>query len=356
MSDEQTLLAVLVVIYLVDCVYWVPRSGLSVTNWLSKRWTLRFPSAIVGNERGALGFANPLPPLGLASRCLGLTISIAHEGIFSRKLWRWSEIKTVERSEREILINGELFYKAPTEYAARRLAIELARLSKRDDKKRAVEITKLISDSCDPDLITNRIDTFKKTTARLRLLANILFAFLFIICPFSVWRFGIVAALWPIVGAMYLQTIVISLLFSKAHRKIYPDDSAQILKPFITMLLAAPSAIRVQDILCRPLLEPFHPLAVAKALCPPDQFTPLASQTIRDLTYPRQKLNTVESAHRDTLLKTITTQLELDPADFLQPPKPTESTHTKYCPRCLQQFTQHAASCPDCGERELNRF
>src|SRR4051812_45735745 len=83
MSDEQTLLAVIAAIYLADCLYWIPRNGLGFTHWLGKLWRLHSPSAIAGNDRGGLGFVNPVPPLGLASRGVGWTISISERGVFS---------------------------------------------------------------------------------------------------------------------------------------------------------------------------------------------------------------------------------------------------------------------------------
>jgi hypothetical protein len=370
MSDEQTLLAVIAVIYLADCIYWIPGSGLSITSWFGLPWKLRYPSSLLGNQRGAIGLANPLPPLGLATRCQGLTVSIAPEGILScvsaeiapgrrppqtANAFRWSEIKSVQREERTVLINNEFFYKASSEYSSRHLASEIARLSKLDDKKRSTEIANLISDSCDPAAINDRVTAFLKQSRHLRYLANVLFLFLFGICPFVVWRYGLAATLWPIVGGLYTQTIIIALLFSKAHRKVYPHDSSQIFKPFLTMLLAAPSAIRVQDILGRPLLEPFHPLAVAKTLCSAKDFKNLATHAIRDLNFPRLPIpqTSIERTFRDAVLATLTRKLQISDAEILTAPQRSETVHTRYCPRCHQQFTDAATYCRDCGGREL---
>src|SRR5687767_6612395 len=95
MSDEQTLLAVLVAIYLIDCLFWIPRSGFGFTNWRGKFWNIRIPSEILGNSRGAIAFANPLPPLGLATRTQPFPILMSPEGIFHRAFLKWSEIKTI---------------------------------------------------------------------------------------------------------------------------------------------------------------------------------------------------------------------------------------------------------------------
>jgi hypothetical protein len=359
MSDEQTLLAVLAAIYLIDCVYWVPHSALSVTRWFRNPWKLRFPSSVLGNQRGVLGLANPLPPLGMGCRCVGWPIAISLEGAYSAQtgiFLPWSEIKLIERDERKLILNGRFFHKATSGYSARSIREALARISKANAGKREQIIQTIISGSCDPKEIVQRTEDFQGKTVRLRLFANILFLFLFVASPFLVWRFGIVVAIWPIVAGLYAQTILIALLFSSLHRKVYPDDSDQILKPFLTMLLAAPSAIRAQDILARPLLENFHPMAVAKTLCSETDFEKLAGRTIRDLEFPPLPMATHEQRFRQNLLETLVANLDLTRkvSDYIATPKRSETVHVSYCPRCLQQFTKQAVACHDCGGRPLS--
>jgi hypothetical protein len=374
MSDEQTLLAVIAVIYLIDCLFWIPRSGLGFTRWLGKSWRIREPSTTIGNDRGALGLANPLPPLGLATRAAGWTISISEHGVFSYTsagfnpggrprqksvFWAWPKITSISRDGKKLLINNEHFATAVSEYSARWLAQEIARLQKLGDKKRSHEIEAAIATSCNPTEVTRGVEGFLKQTRMLRYLANWLFVFLFVACPFLVWKLGIVKAIWAVVIGIYAQTILIALLFSKLHRKIYPADSEQILKPFLIMLLAAPSAIRAQDILGRPLLEPFHPLAAAKALCSQEEYDRLASIVVRDLHFPRMpvtppdspdKATETESGFRKMLLK------QFNDPKWLNAPERTETVHSQYCPRCLQQFTDAGTTCPDCGGRPLVKF
>jgi rRNA maturation endonuclease Nob1 len=61
----------------------------------------------------------------------------------------------------------------------------------------------------------------------------------------------------------------------------------------------------------------------------------------------------VEESFRSALLKTLRRELSLNDT---QPPQASEAVHAKYCPRCLQQFTAAAETCPDCGGRELLKF
>jgi hypothetical protein len=380
MSDEQTLLAVIAVIYLADCLFWIPHNGLGFTHWLGKVWNIRGPSTILGNDRGALGLANPLPPLGIATRGIGWPISISERGIFSytsaainpsgrltqkAAFWEWSRIEKIERDDKKILINGEHFAKGVTEYAARWIASEIARLHKLSEKKRPAEIESLIARTCDPAEVTRRVQQFAKETWLLKYVANWLFVFLFGACPYLVWKVGMVASIWSMVAGIYAQTLLIALLFWRLHRKIYPADSAQIFKPFLTMLLAAPSAIRAQDILGRPLLESFHPLAIAKALCTPKQFEELAAPVFRDLHFPRlpivpahanEAATNCESAFREMVIQSLRRKASVDDAKFLRAPEKTETVHTSFCPRCQQQFTDAGTTCPDCGGRPRVQF
>ena len=376
MSDEQTLLAVIVVIYLIDCLFWIPRDGLGFTRWVGKFWNIREPSTTVGNERGGLGFTNPLPPLGVGTRGVGWTISISERGIFSYTsagfnpggrarqkpvVFAWDKITAVSCDGKKIFINGEYFATAASEYSTRWLSQEIVRLQKLGEKKRGAEIEKAISLSCDPTEVTRRVEEFGKQTRMLRYLANWLLIFLFAACPFLVWKLGIVRAIWPVILGLYAQTILIALVFSKAHRKLYPADSEQIFKPFLTMLLAAPNAIRAQDVMGRPLLEHFHPLTVAKALCRERDYQRLAPLIARDLNFPRLPIvppdapelaSQIEEAFRRTLRE----KLSLDDPRFQAAPKKTEDEHVAYCPRCLQQFTAAAVDCADCGGRPLVKF
>src|SRR6266700_1553769 len=64
MGDLEGLLLVVAAIYLAECVVWVPRGAVVFNRYWIKTWRLLHPSAVIGNERGGLFLANPLPPFG----------------------------------------------------------------------------------------------------------------------------------------------------------------------------------------------------------------------------------------------------------------------------------------------------
>jgi hypothetical protein len=61
MTDAQWLLVVAALIYLSDCLVWLPRGAVAVVLPLAGSPIVRMPSAWAGNERGGLAFTTLLP-------------------------------------------------------------------------------------------------------------------------------------------------------------------------------------------------------------------------------------------------------------------------------------------------------
>jgi hypothetical protein len=124
--------------------------------------------------------------------------------------------------------------------------------------------------------------------------------------------------------------------------------------------------MRGHDVLSRPALEIFHPLAIAKVFCAEKTFLELARRTLRELRYtvpvhaPGDTLALeTERQWRALLLKTIEnflSQLGFAPEKILTPPVPADEACRSYCPRCLAQFTASEGVCPDCGGVVLVEF
>src|SRR6266511_2153028 len=64
MGELESLLLVLALIYLSECLVWVRRGALALGTWWGKSFRILYPGALLGNQRGGLLLANPLPPLG----------------------------------------------------------------------------------------------------------------------------------------------------------------------------------------------------------------------------------------------------------------------------------------------------
>jgi hypothetical protein len=132
-------------------------------------------------------------------------------------------------------------------------------------------------------------------------------------------------------------------------------------------LLSPATAIRALDLLSRPLLEIFHPLAVARVLCADSEFRTLAANYLREINYPAQPLcprsesAAIQAEQEMRLLlkqevESLVKKAGEDPAELMRPPMPTESSCRSYCPRCLAQFTVTTGVCEDCGGVPLVAF
>ena len=61
-GEGQTLLLILVLLYLSECLIWVKRESVAFVSAWGRRWKLSVPPSWLGNASGGILFLNPLPP------------------------------------------------------------------------------------------------------------------------------------------------------------------------------------------------------------------------------------------------------------------------------------------------------
>ena len=81
MSDAESLFALLAVVYVIDCAQWAPLDSVVFSAPWGNAFRARFPHFALGNGRGALVLANPLPPLGPAAITQPSPLSFSPEGV-----------------------------------------------------------------------------------------------------------------------------------------------------------------------------------------------------------------------------------------------------------------------------------
>jgi hypothetical protein len=382
MGELESLLLVLALIYLSECLVWVPRGALAFGSWRGIRFGLRTSGTWMGNQRGGLLLSNPFPPVGTVFLVPDLPLSLAPTALFAYssacldpagRPWQttrhlsFKQVRKVGVDGRKVLVNGELFLKVASTFSARWLAESLRRIGKTPEHERAAAIKQMLEESLDTERLAARWRVFQTCAWPIRILSNGLFVYLFLVVAPLILRFGFGQfGLWLLVG-MFAQTIPIALLFRRAHQSLYPDAGEERLKPFLTMLLAPPAAIRAPDLLARHLLEHFHPLAVARVLCSPARFKSFARQTLLDLRYPLLPVcptNEPEPLATEQWFRTarreaaenFVQQAGLNPDELTAMPGPTEPANQSFCPRCGAQFVTRTGTCADCGGRPLEPF
>jgi hypothetical protein len=379
MSELELLYIILLVIYGCECLLWLPRGSVGFVTWLGRRWRLASPSTLLGNQRGGLVAAPPLPPLGTVLAGVQFPLSLCPESVLAHvsgtvnpagrpaqtgRLFAFAEIARVRCSGKKVFVDKELLFKAASASLAARITRQLRELATMNPRAREDAIKKIVAHSFDKAAVERRWQDFNKAAAPLRLMSNLVFCYLFILAPALIWRFGF-RSLWPwLLAAVVGLMIGAAVFYLRLHKQLYPALNDERFTNFLLVLLAPSSTIRARDSLSRPLLEEFHPLAVAAVFAGKEEFAQLAAWVLRDLRHPALPIcpneapaaTAAETYWRSLLCREVEAFLSragLNPGQFLQPPAPADDTCKSYCPRCQAQFTQSATSCADCGGMPL---
>jgi hypothetical protein len=382
MTDLDLLFLVLGIIYILECAWWTKRGSIAFRTWLGLRWQDVYPGRLLGNQRGGLLFSHPLPPLGTLLTGNPLPLSVSAEAVLSyippsldpatraqqpANLFLFDQIKTIDAKGKKVRINGQLLLGASSAPFAAYLVETLKAIKETPSAKRAGQIEKLVEAAFDTKTIKARLAQFRDETAQLRFTANALFFYLFLAVPAVIWRIGLTGTwIWLLVGLLLL-TSSIAFFFHRAHKLLFPSAEDERFTNFLIVLLSPASAIRARDLIARPLLERFHPLAIARVLCLDTTFGRMAEGFLRELRYPALPLcprpepaaQAAERYARDLSRKALEGFLRrnsLDPDKLLSVPQPSDETCRSFCPRCQTQFTAARGTCQDCGGVELIPF
>ncbi|MFA6546528.1 MAG: hypothetical protein WCS99_19080 [Limisphaerales bacterium] len=377
MSEAESLFLVLALLYCVECVGWVRRGTVAFRTRWRGRWRAVHPSLHLGGQRGGLVFAHPLPPLGNLLLSAQLPFSLSPDGLLAfvapavnpggrppqrGSFLRWGQIQSLVAEGRALKLNGTAWFKFSSAHTAGWLATALTRIARLAPEQRAAAIREFLAATLDPEAVRAQWAAARPGALRLRRWANSLFCFMFVVAPALNWHYGLKAC-WPVLVAGWLgHTITIGILFFRAHRRLYPEAGDERFTHFLTSLLAAPTAARAHDLLTRPLLERFHPLAVAQVLADAGEFRVVAQQLLRELRHPALPVcppGEAESVERDSramvleFSEALTRRAGLDPDALLAPPSPLDCACRSYCPRCEEQFIAPTGVCEDCGGLRL---
>ena len=382
MSDLELLFLILALLYLWECLCWLPRGGAAFTTWLGRRWRPATPSAWLGNQHGGFALAAPLPPLGRLVHAAQSPVSISPDGVLvfvstnvnpgwrppqSGRFVSFAEIREVRVRNKKILVNGGLLVRCAYPNAARELAGAIERLAKMPMDKRAEAIGQMIRASFDIAAARKRWEGCRQVSRWLRGLVNVLFVYLFIAAPVVIYVVGFkLTWLWLLLGLLVL-TITLATLFYRAHRALYPAEEDDRFTHMLTTALSPATAARAHDTLSRPLLQTFHPLVPARLFLDEQAFREYAGRILRDVRYPALPVcsnddpaaRAAELHWRTVFLASLETFLKkngANPDDLTRPPKPADGSCRAYCPRCLAQFTSASGTCSDCGGLALVTF
>jgi hypothetical protein len=337
---------------------------------------------LLGNQQAGVIFAPPLPPLGTLVGGYPWPLSISEDAVLAyipssphparratqtADFFPFDNIERIDASGKKIRVNGHMFLKVGTAAHATRVAETLRKLKQVKPSERTRIIEDTIKGSFDTESIEQRWAQFRQESAGLRIMTNVLFAYLFVMAPLLIWWFGLTATwIWLLTGLVGCS-LTIAILFHRAHRMLYPSAQDERFTQFLIVLLSPASAIRANDLLTFPLLGSFHPLAISRVFCREAIFTDLAGDFLRELHFPALPLcprpeplaQATEAFARMLAISALEGFLrrnQFNPGDLLRPPLRAGQTSESFCPRCHAQFTAGVGICQDCGGVALVTF
>jgi hypothetical protein len=380
MNDAQFFLLILFVLYLGDCFYWLHRHAAVFEH---SPWPVNNPrlaGEYLGNYRRGLVYANPFPPLGSLFRCYPWPLSLAPDRVASYisqaltdlgqppqllSIVDYRHIQSLSVRGKKLFINKQLFAQCPTEGSALDMMRLVKALEEFTVEQREGFIVDALNKTLDVTELKKRIADFQQCGKIPRILANVLWGYLFIFSPAVLWFSGSRWLLLLLAVGVLLLHIPIVIFFWMAHRRLYPEQGDERMNLFIHMLLFPPAAVRVGDALSLDLLKDFHPLAAASVYCTPKQFRRFARKVLLDLQYPlcpdfvTEEIKAVEQWQRKQLLDAIEAFLKKNGTtkeDLLETPVNRDSAARSHCPRCQTPYIIPTGTCADCHGVSLKSY
>lgn len=359
-GEGETLLFVLLLLYLSECGIWVKRESVAfVSGW--RRWRLATPSSWLGNARGGILLLNPLPPGGKVLLSHLSPISISPSGVCALNVQTlpsearspfqtgeflpFGKIKEAGVDGSYLTINNERFAKCANGKQARSLASVITEMVKASSSKREVLARNWIAKQYSVKDATSRLKEARPLIKPIQSLGVILFLFLFVLTPVLGSFFGLMTLIIPVAIVMVALAVEIAIVFRRAHRKLFPAESAERLESLVKMILCPPVAIRAADILTKNLLAEFSPIILAEVLTGSGE-PQFVRSVILDLKHPLGHELSDASAV-ETITWAANEQVELCEPYVLSPMQREENS-ISYCPRCECQFVVAVVECPDC--------
>jgi hypothetical protein len=357
MRELAALIAVVLLVYLFQCLSWAPVRAhvfsleTSGENGKKKRGFLWSALKLTGY------WANPLPPL----QPLLLVdwpqvqpepevVRVAQpDGEFMTVAWERFEVK---RSGAKLLCNNVVVFEGGADQLKQYQGfLEKVKRAKGKDRKKVLEAW--LRKATDTASIQDRFKLFCRKSRWLETFANLQFFLLFMLVPVTFLRFGS-RVLWPMLAAVVVNSMVIAWQSLRLHRLFFPSDGDGRFKSVFSTVLSPINAIRAMDALARDLMAGFHPVAVAAVVCSQQELEIFAGEQLRANQFGASGTGwytqQLQLALTNMLLKKGVAATQL-----LSAPQRDESC-VQYCPRCRAQYTKMRESCADCGYTELMEF
>ncbi|HEY6250784.1 MAG TPA: hypothetical protein VI685_12555, partial [Candidatus Angelobacter sp.] len=322
------LFLIVLLIYVLQCICWVTPRSIVFSLGLRGHGKRRRQGYVWSALDTAGVLANPLPPLTPLVAAQWPTFELTPDGIqFPGRndagdgetiSIAWETLK-LAHSESRLKCNGSVFFKG-SEAQVRQYVELLSSLLQAPRTQRAGIIQDWQRRMMSTQTAARRIKVLSGRAPWLRILTNLQFFFLFVLLPLAFYRFGTMIW-WRALVILLVFSITITLEFWTLHKMLFPLAKEQRFKTAAVAALSPVAAIRACDVVTRDLLAGYHPLAVAGAILPTDDFRRFAGQQLRLCRFgdylDRQYQAGLQKAMEQAIKKN-----KLDPQELLRAPEP----------------------------------
>jgi hypothetical protein len=379
MSDGKTLLLVICLIYLSDCVLWIKNQSVAFVSPWYGQWRVALANFWIGNDKGSLMFLNPLPPLGRLFVSHLMPVSVSPTGVCAfngQALFRLGRtvqsgacvtFDAINKASSDgvcLLINEQRFTKCATSRQAKSISDLINAAKETTPPGRERLISAYIHKQFAIDEASMVLHKVHDLTKPIRSMCCFLFIFLFVASPIIVTTLGLLRTIIPVAVGMILFAVQISLMFYRAHKALYPREISERWENLIKMIVCPPVAIRAVDVITKHALSEYSPVVLG------DLFSGSAAQQfvrrfILDLQHPlayeapnatsQEIIAWAAGAQLTSCFEYLTRWSSLTEEEVLAPPQ-RDGNSISYCPRCGGQFLVRSDGCPDCPGVGLREF
>ncbi len=365
MSELTELYVLFVVLYLFECLAWVPRRTVGFFA-LGRIWRGRSAFRPNAGWSTSVVFGMPWPPLSPPWLAEPLPVAINPSGIAliesdGRRL-AWEELGRVSAHGHRVE-SGELSLATmASRKGASALAEALEKARTLHPKQRETHLRKLLDARFDVAAPLDRLKEFRANVRVLRVCSNALWLSLFGglgVAVFTRSTLVLLAAaaasllLWPVSSVVFFLTLRKSSWLAREHR---PDLSKR-----LVALLSPISGVRGVDMLAREVWANLDPMTVAAALLSSDALPRFARPFLVAMRARENDRLSWWHAETRQRMERVLAHRNVDLEALLAPPARESTRATAYCPSCLAQFETGKGpgeSCPNesCSDVPLRAF
>ncbi|MDA1165415.1 MAG: hypothetical protein O3B13_20145 [Planctomycetota bacterium] len=370
LSDTELILLIIGVIYLSECLLWLPDQAVAFSaafGRLKPAWRPAFLQRIDSHAE-----ILSLVPWSRSVIAADWPIAVSPDGLCilsgskSGTFISFDELKSVEADQRTLRLN-----RIATKFAASDGAAYVAKLlqelrslpadQRSDVLNVAVESSFSLAD------VSRRLENVERATSNLRIVS--LFLFLWVFVHGSVLYYtvephpGMLTRYLTPLGILWLTGIV---LFAFAQRRLLTNSSTEQISRIATMCFSPAGVMRASSAITREAFSAFNPAAVAAVVMWSSSFRATVCERLRHLQHPSEADFPVASdefkmardwfrnQHLTALMKMLA-EMSIAPEDLLKSPIRDNDART-WCPRCLNQYTLESGTCHDCVDISLLGF